>query len=89
MPPAETSVTPPMPRSLQAPVRNGVVLLVSLLAIGACTANGPLAPSKLPDPIMWGPMRTENLINADVLRQMKKSAWLPAVHAPREPGHAL
>ncbi len=37
-----------MPRSLQAPVRNGVVLLVSLLAIGACTANGPLAPSNSP-----------------------------------------
>src|SRR5207249_4782235 len=48
LPPAETSVTPPMPRSLQAPVRNGVVLLVSLLAIGACTANGPLAPSSSP-----------------------------------------
>jgi isopentenyl diphosphate isomerase/L-lactate dehydrogenase-like FMN-dependent dehydrogenase len=25
-------------------------------------ADGPLAPSKLPDPIMWGPMRTEDLI---------------------------
>src|SRR5439155_1117295 len=45
---ADTSVTPPMPRSLQAPVRNGVVLLVSLLAIGACTANGPLSPSNSP-----------------------------------------
>jgi isopentenyl diphosphate isomerase/L-lactate dehydrogenase-like FMN-dependent dehydrogenase len=25
-------------------------------------ADGPLAPSKLPDPIMWAPMRTEDLI---------------------------
>src|SRR6478736_383331 len=25
-------------------------------------ADGPLAPSKLPDPIMWGPMTTQDLI---------------------------
>src|ERR1051326_889646 len=29
---------------------------------GALGADGPLAPSKLPDPIMWAPMRTEDLI---------------------------
>jgi len=28
----------------------------------ATAADGPLAPNKLPDPIMWAPMRTEDLI---------------------------
>ncbi|HJY75784.1 MAG TPA: alpha-hydroxy acid oxidase [Burkholderiales bacterium] len=30
--------------------------------LGALAGDGPLAPSKLPDPIMWAPMRTEDLI---------------------------
>jgi len=30
--------------------------------LGAIAGDGPLAPSKLPDPIMWAPMRTEDLI---------------------------
>src|SRR5437764_685054 len=38
-------VTRGYPASLQAAMRKGVVLLVSLAAIASCTANGPLAPS--------------------------------------------
>ena len=38
-----------------------------LFAYGGFSAlanEGPLAPNKLPDPIMWGPLRTENLIKS-------------------------
>jgi 4-hydroxymandelate oxidase len=38
-----------------------------LLASGAISAlaeEGPIAPNKLPDPIMWAPLRTENLIKS-------------------------
>jgi 4-hydroxymandelate oxidase len=36
--------------------------LLAWPGLGAFAADGPLAPSKLPDPIMWAPMRTEDLI---------------------------
>src|ERR1051326_6613359 len=36
--------------------------LLAWPGLGALGADGPLAPSKLPDPIMWAPMRTEDLI---------------------------
>jgi len=32
--------------------------------LSAFAGDGPLAPNKLPDPIMWAPLRTENLIKA-------------------------
>lgn len=43
-------VTRPRGRSFQPSVRNGVVLLVILAAVGACTPNGPLAPEPSPTP---------------------------------------
>ena len=36
--------------------------LLAWPGLAGSAADGPLAPSKLPDPIMWGPMRTEDLI---------------------------
>jgi 4-hydroxymandelate oxidase len=36
--------------------------LLAWPGLGALSADGPLAPSKLPDPILWAPMRTEDLI---------------------------
>jgi isopentenyl diphosphate isomerase/L-lactate dehydrogenase-like FMN-dependent dehydrogenase len=36
--------------------------LLAWPGLAGAAADGPLAPSKLPDPIMWGPMRTEDLI---------------------------
>src|SRR5215472_6006633 len=44
LPGALTRVTRPHRRSFQAPVRNGVVVLLLLLALAGCTPNGPLAP---------------------------------------------
>src|SRR5215472_5057338 len=55
LPGALTRVTSPHRRSFQAPVRNGVVVLLLLLALAGCTPNGPLAPkashSPTPSPI--------------------------------------
>src|SRR6266850_6381000 len=36
--------------------------LLAWPGLAGFAADGPLAPSKLPDPIMWPPMRTEDLI---------------------------
>src|SRR5438093_12384761 len=36
--------------------------LLACPGLAGSAADGPLAPSKVPDPIMWGPMRTEDLI---------------------------
>jgi 4-hydroxymandelate oxidase len=36
--------------------------LLAYSGFAGSAADGPLAPSKLPDPIMWAPMRTEDLI---------------------------
>jgi len=36
--------------------------LLAWPAVSGFAADGPLAPSKLPDPILWAPMRTEDLI---------------------------
>ncbi|HEY1286852.1 MAG TPA: alpha-hydroxy acid oxidase [Burkholderiales bacterium] len=36
--------------------------LLAWSGLAASAGDGPLAPSKLPDPIMWAPMRTEDLI---------------------------
>src|SRR3954468_4888308 len=36
--------------------------LLAWPALAPSAADGPLAPSKLPDPILWAPMRTEDLI---------------------------
>jgi len=36
--------------------------LLAWPGLAGFAADGPLAPSKLPDPIMWAPMRTEDLI---------------------------
>src|SRR3954468_17777814 len=36
--------------------------LLAWPALARSAADGPLAPSKLPDPILWAPMRTEDLI---------------------------
>jgi isopentenyl diphosphate isomerase/L-lactate dehydrogenase-like FMN-dependent dehydrogenase len=36
--------------------------LLAWPGLSGFAADGPLAPSKLPDPIMWAPMRTEDLI---------------------------
>ncbi|HTO50963.1 MAG TPA: alpha-hydroxy acid oxidase [Burkholderiales bacterium] len=36
--------------------------LLACPGLAAAAADGPPAPNKLPDPIMWGPMRTEDLI---------------------------
>src|SRR3954470_18001767 len=36
--------------------------LLAWPALSGFAADGPLAPSKLPDPITWAPMRTEDLI---------------------------
>jgi 4-hydroxymandelate oxidase len=36
--------------------------LLAWPAASGFAADGPLAPSKLPDPILWAPMRTEDLI---------------------------
>ena len=36
--------------------------LLAYPGLAALAADGPSAPGKLPDPIMWGPMRTEELI---------------------------
>ncbi len=50
LPGALTRVTSPQRRSFQAPVRNGVVILLSVLAIAGCTPNGPLAPKPAHSP---------------------------------------
>src|SRR3954469_9706083 len=36
--------------------------LLAWPGLAGSAADGPLAPSKLPDPILWAPMRTEDLI---------------------------
>src|SRR3954447_12548807 len=36
--------------------------LLAWPALAGSAGDGPLAPSKLPDPILWAPMRTEDLI---------------------------
>ncbi|HXM81270.1 MAG TPA: alpha-hydroxy acid oxidase [Burkholderiales bacterium] len=36
--------------------------LLAYPGLGGFAAKGPTAPSKLPDPIMWAPLRTEELI---------------------------
>ena len=36
--------------------------LLAWPGLAGSAGDGPLAPSKLPDPIMWGPMKTEDLI---------------------------
>src|ERR1700674_1999465 len=36
--------------------------LLAYPGLGGFAAEGPTAPSKLPDPIMWAPLRTEELI---------------------------
>ncbi|HEV8108062.1 MAG TPA: alpha-hydroxy acid oxidase [Burkholderiales bacterium] len=36
--------------------------LLTWPGLSAFASDGPLAPSKLPDPIMWAPMKTEDLI---------------------------
>src|SRR5262245_51205490 len=36
--------------------------LLAWPGVSGFAADGPLAPAKLPDPIMWAPMRTEDLI---------------------------
>ncbi|MFL6571309.1 MAG: alpha-hydroxy acid oxidase [Burkholderiales bacterium] len=36
--------------------------LLAWPGLARSAADGPLAPSKLPDPILWAPMRTEDLI---------------------------
>ncbi|HEY7240436.1 MAG TPA: alpha-hydroxy acid oxidase [Burkholderiales bacterium] len=36
--------------------------LLAWPGLAASAGDGPLAPSKLPDPILWAPMRTEDLI---------------------------
>src|SRR5207248_2121239 len=41
-------VTHPYLCSFQGAVRNGVVLLLAVAAIAACTANGPLTPASSP-----------------------------------------
>src|SRR5260221_8418272 len=36
--------------------------LLAYPGLAGSTGHGPLAPSKLPDPILWAPMKTEDLI---------------------------
>src|SRR5258707_1836296 len=36
--------------------------LLAYPGLAGSTGDGPLAPSKLPDPILWAPMKTEDLI---------------------------
>jgi 4-hydroxymandelate oxidase len=38
--------------------------LLAWPGLAGSAADGPLAPNKLPDPIMWGPMKTEELIGS-------------------------
>jgi 4-hydroxymandelate oxidase len=48
--------------SRQAASRRNFLKFLSASPFAAYAADGPLAPSKLPDPILWAPHRTEELI---------------------------
>src|SRR3954464_7432099 len=38
--------------------------LLPYASLAAAAGDGPLAPNRLPDPILWAPMRTEDLIGS-------------------------